>query len=404
MASPDFDPHNHAPPVSADDEWADAHGAVDAFVAPRSTLPEKRVSPLPEAAPERSRSRPEMGVQIDVERSLRRAATADSAPEPGASDQGVVKLEALSSETGFQARQTIAAPADSQEEVPKSFHDGARARGRQSKISNRWIAASAGGVVLVVVVALVGHERWIRESKSTPLPVVEVPKDEPLAQVAGFELESSSETEARELLARYAQATRSADVLPLIRNPKSVAARLPLDWQPWAVPADWQPPIEASWSASAGGGRNHGLLRGIKPDFTKFRVYFVREDDGLRIDWEATQGIGDASFEILQRGRGTGGKMRVFAKLENFYTLIFPEESYHSFRLLAPDGEQAIWGYSRLGSPADVRLMEVFEPGVIRAEGKSELPVTVRLEPGPEGCQKNQWLIGEMLHIEWVSP
>lgn len=404
MASPDFDPHNHAPPVSADDEWADAHGAVDVPMPSRLTLPEKRVSPPPEAATERSRSRPEMGVQIDVERSLRRAVAADTAPEDGASDQVVVKLEALSSETGFQAKQTIAATADSQVPAAQHFHDGGRARGRQSKISNRWIAASTGGVVLVVVVALVGHERWVRESKSAPPPVVELPKDEPIAQVAGFELESSSETEARELLARYAQATRPADVLPLIRNPKSLAARLPLDWQPWAVPPDWQPPLGASWSVNAGGGRNHGLLRGIKPDFTKFRVYFVREDDGLRIDWEATQGMGDASFDVLQRGQGTGGKLRTFAKLENFYTLTFPEESYHSFRLLAPDGEQAIWGYSRLGSPADLRMMEVFEPGVIRAEGKSELPVTVRLEPGPDGCQKNQWLIGEMLHIEWVSP
>jgi hypothetical protein len=251
----------------------------------------------------------------------------------------------------------------------------------------------------------VSPDRWLRDLKQAVLPAIQGSDDEPLVEVVGFDLNGASEIEARRLLATYAQATTPAEVLPLIRNSKSLAARLELDWQPWNhPPRHWQAPAQAPWTVSAVGGRSHGLLRGIKPDFSRFRAYFVREDDGLKLDWEATQGLGDSSIDTLQKGRGTGGKIRAFVKRDHFLTQTFPEDAFHSFRLTAPDGEQVIWGYSKLGSPADEGLMRLFKPGLTREQGESELPLTLRLAPGPEGCQKNQWLIGELLHIDWVSP
>ena len=35
---------------------------------------------------------------------------------------------------------------------------------------------------------------------------------------------------------------------------------------------------------------------------------------------------------------------------------------------------------------------------------RGELPMTVILSPPAPGAQKNQWLITEMLHNDWVSP
>lgn len=404
MAPLDSDPHNHAPPVTADDEWADACGAGENQFAPRPVLPPRRVTQPAESAAERIRTTPEMGLHIDVARPVSRLPANGSPPTIGAADDEVVKLEPISSDTVFQAKQTIAAVPQPQVESSRELYGEGREWGKQSKRSNRWVVTSAVGVVLLVVVALVFQHLWLRDPKPATIPIVAIPEDEPIPQVVGFELDGSSETEARELLATYAKATSVAAIIPLIRNGEALAARLQQDWQSWQAPPTWQTPAQATWSVSADGGRNHGLLKGSKPDFSRFRAYFIREEGGLKLDWEATQGSGDASFETLLKGQGTGGKVRVFAKLDHFVTEIFPEEAYHSFRLTAPDGEQVIWAYSSLGSPTDVALMQLFEPSYIRTQDKSELPITVRLEPGPAGCQKNQWLIGEMLHIDWVSP
>jgi hypothetical protein len=395
-----FDPHNHAPPVAPGDEWADGLGTAEPVASPRLARRVKRATQPPVPVPEPARTGPEMGIHIDIKRPVRQLPV----DEPAVPAAAVLKLESVTAETPFQAKQTIAPAPQEASEHPRGLQGEGVEWGRHSFIATRWMAVSACGVVLLVVLALVTQEVWLRTSKAAVAPAIVMSTEEPLEEVAGFELDGSSESQARDLLDTYARATTVEEVVPLIRKGPALAARLKLDWQPWRPPEHWQEPFQAAWLASSEGGISHGQLRGLKPDFSKFRVYFVREGDALKIDWEATQALGDASFETLQKGKGTGGRVRAFAKLEYFFTEHFPEDSFHSFRLQAMDDEQFVWGYSRIGSPADASLMRIFEPGVISSEAVAEVPVTLRLEPGPDGCQKNQWLIGEMLHIDWVSP
>jgi hypothetical protein len=72
--------------------------------------------------------------------------------------------------------------------------------------------------------------------------------------------------------------------------------------------------------------------------------------------------------------------------------------------LAAPDRQQVVWAYVELGSAADTRVMEFFRTGTFLEASNKELPMTVRLAAPPKGAQKNQWLLPEMLHNEWVSP
>jgi hypothetical protein len=194
------------------------------------------------------------------------------------------------------------------------------------------------------------------------------------------------------------------EVLPLIRDADRLAARLKRDWQAWNVPENWQTPFTAEWQVSSQGGRSYGLLAGRKPDFSRFNAYFIRDGEKFLLDWEATQGLGDAAFDTLQRGVGSGGVVRAFVTPENFYSLKFPESEFRSYKVLAPDREQVIWGYVKLGSPEAAALSQVFQTGVILDSANSEQPMTLRILPSPEGSLKNQWIIGEMLHIDWVSP
>jgi len=63
-----------------------------------------------------------------------------------------------------------------------------------------------------------------------------------------------------------------------------------------------------------------------------------------------------------------------------------------------------VWGYVKSDDPAAAALLKVFESAKNDGELPTEQAMTLRLTPPPAGAQKNQWLIGEMLHIDWVSP
>jgi len=316
----------------------------------------------------------------------------------------VVRLEQALVEGPFQAAKMIPAqPLDAVQgsrELQGEGQDWGHARPHPL----RWLVIAGAGVGGVLVAALATQELLLAPKSKAQSTGLELIEESQVEQLQGFELDGPSEENARSLLATFAVATTPEAVLPLIRDAPRLTRRLTQDWQPWQVPANWLPARNATWQISAEGGKNHGCLSGHKPDFTPYQVFFVREGQALRIDWEATEGLGDATFAMLAKGRGTGGIIRTYATPENFYSLVFPESKFHSYKLLAADREQVVWGYVKSDDPAAAALLKVFESARNDGDPPKEQAVTLRLAPPPAGTQKNQWLIGEMLHIDWVSP
>lgn len=433
MPADPSDPPPNTPPHPVADEWADPDlpASTPALPSPlpptpRGALPPRRLpahpapntathfadvderhhhppakSRLPEPTPPRARSKPEVGVNIDVH-SLPTRKSPPLPPEPPPAEGDVVKLEA--SGPTFQAKQTLILTQPLSSQPPRNLHGESSEWGHKPKQSNRWMAAAAISVIALLIAAVVVQELWINKSRKVTSVASTFQPEGPIQQVEGFELEGSSEPDARKLLETYAKATRIEEVIPLIRNGQSLTPRLELDWQPWNPPSNWQGIQNATWSVSSVGARGHGILIGVKPDFSNFRAYFVRDHNTLKIDWEATQGLSDADFPTLVRGVGSGGLVRAKVKPFHYYTQLFPEDTFRSYRLSSPDGEEVVWGYAPIGSKSDEKLLEFFQPSVILDPTKNELPVTLRLEPAPNNAQKNQWLISEMVHIEWVSP
>ena len=345
-----------------------------------------------------------MGLRIDFKMAARKEpVTGEQVPIPDGGGE-VVRLEQALEEGPFQASKVISKVPQTAPDEPHDLHGEGKDWGKARKHPLRWLVAGGLGVGILVVTALAIQELFLMHRKPPHTAPIEWIEEAPLAEVQGFEIDGASEAEARLLIAAYAKAQTPEEVLPLIRNAARLSPRLKLDWQPWHAPPSWEPARTAAWTVTADGGICHGLMSGWKPDFSRFGVYFVREEGSLRIDWEATQGLGDASFATLQRGLGTGGLIRALVAPENFYSLTFPETEFRSFKVLAPDREQVVWGYVKLSSPEEAALLHVFEASKALETTAAEQAMTLRLTPAPEGSQKNQWIIGEMLHIDWVSP
>jgi len=387
------DPNNHAPPVSAADVWDDGDGLIQqARQAGGVRLPTKRVLAVRGPATANTGHPEPPGLRIDFPQAARKA-PASEPPVPIKEYGGeVVKLEQVFAEAPFQAAKVIPPPASPAREEPRESHGDAKNWGKVRHHPLRWLVAAGIGVGGVLVAALATQELLLAPKPKPQKAHLELVEEVKIDDLNGFELDGPCQENARALLAAYAKATTPEEVLPLIRDAARLTHRLQHDWQPWQAPADWLPARDAAWQVSAEGGRSHGRLSGRKPDFSPYRAYFVREGEALRIDLEATEGLGDTTFAVLERGIGAGGVVRAYLTPENFYSLTFPETAFRSYKLLAPDREQVVWGYVKLGSPTAAALLTV------------DAPMTLRLTAAAAGAQKNQWLIGELLHIDWVSP
>jgi len=219
--------------------------------------------------------------------------------------------------------------------------------------------------------------------------------------------EENADKVARELhdtLTRYARARTLAEVLPLVRDGDRLRLKLIEFWKPWDVAPDWEPPSDAAMGYGSSGNRPYAFMKGPGPNFEPFHMIFVREDNRMLVDWEASEGIGSNPFEDLKNPDLQDAVMRVVVSPAVYYSAAFPEKKYRSFQLVARDGLDYVWGYAEIGTPEEEQLTALFRPGVIFTEQASSEPVRLRLSRRQPGAMPNQWVILDLLHKGWVAP
>jgi hypothetical protein len=145
-------------------------------------------------------------------------------------------------------------------------------------------------------------------------------------------------------------------------------------------------------------------LEGDLPDHRKFAAYFTWQGGRLLMDWKATVAFGTATFEQLAEGKGDASEIRGEIAASDYYSAFWPEAEYRSYRLTSPDQESSIWCYVRRGDAAEGVVAPLFNRGVIIGESQSSRKITLRLVRGSPESLPNQWLIGEMLHVDWATP
>lgn len=333
----------------------------------------------------------EMGLRIGVGKSRDRARAASPA-DP------VHRLEAA--EEPVQARpMSEAGPAVPQEPD--------RRRKRRRGLGH-WTAWMAGTTVVLAVAVVIGMT-IAGKRRNAGRDAGRLYEFEPVTTLDSdhqYFLEHAGDliVEAEGILDRYAAATTAAEVLPLVRDRDRVKERLESLWRAWGAERRFAPGEEIGSYIIDPPPLPAIGLSGRKGDFSRFEMVFVREGGQVKLDWEASEGIGEVQIADLQAGTGSGsGVVRAVVQPSTHFTAAFPEAEFRSYRLADASGDHFVWGFARQGSAVEAALNAEFNEGTVLMEKSSELRATLRLAAAPgRGTMCHE--ITEMLHKGWVSP
>ena len=418
MSDKFHDPNNHVPEATPSDSWGDEELRGGADAPPSTSLPAKRDADVLPAGAKGARIEEEKGLEIGV-KVVNRA-------EPEGVRGPVPRLEVQEHVAKLLAPATIPAPHERMvpnQVIEKSEPDpddepglGGRKGpegenwGKPKTFSVRWMIIFGGllAIGLIAATIFLPKLQWKTQGeRDVPsyYSQLKVEDNAPEEQAAdSLSLLPGVEDTAKKVIHAYMTAKSPDDFLAFVRDRERLEPVIRARWKPSGLPSDWQVPDESQWSINKTDSREFGLLEGFLPDVTGFRFFVVTEGKQTLLDWEASSGFCETPLEDLSKGLGTGGTARGLVAPSDFYSATYPEKDYQCFRLTSLDGEAAVWVYVKRETPQAEKLIGLFVRGPIPREILPQYPVTVRLEKGPAEGNKNQWVVAEMLHMDWVTP
>jgi hypothetical protein len=404
------DPNNHCPEASLHDEWADAPGQEpgdfpqSAFLLPKR----KRASDKMTEASAVSAGILELGLRIDSKRSLPTDRTERGGIEVQELNPTVIRLEQaepmppkVESLITFHPRPDFTTSGSKPQEERNEW---GRSKKRHPAF---WMLGAGAGVTATVLLTLallplINASNAIKSDPRKRTFAVENEAEPANAQRINQLLERK--TEALRLFKSFAKASHSDEVKPLILNGMTLESALRTHWQPLTAATQWNPSAVVAWEAFEENDRLYLTLSGSFSDQSKFHVYFTPVDERLAIDWKATTAFGTACFEDLESQSGDASEIRGRISTSDFYSATWPEAEYSSYRLASPNGNHSIWCYANRNTPAAATLANLFHQGEILQDSTLEKKITLSLKGGRDGARPNQWLIDEVLGIDWGTP
>ncbi len=398
-----LDPNNHVPEVSPDDGWGDAEGVIAETTAGAAhVLPPRRsvVDRSPAAAVESGQT----GLRIDSNPTRGPSTDSPQRLEVQEISGRVVRLNPLAAAPPKVPRQITfherpAGAPGGQKPADESLQWGL-ARRRPT----HWILGAGVAVAIVVVLGIMALPAINAPNAPRPVAVAKPFVDEKIEGMEAMNLLLAKQPEAQRIFRAYATASGVDDIVPLVRDGDLLKATLLSNWRPQEISKAWEPATDTRWTVIELAGRPCGLLQGTFPDHSKFFAYFINDGSQLRLDWKATTGFGTASFGQLEKNSGDPSEIRGELSSADYYNGILPEADYHCYRLISPDREIAIWCYARRDEAADQAIAPLVHQNDLGGEFQSSRKITLRLTSGPNGAMPNQWLIEELLHLDWVTP
>jgi hypothetical protein len=397
------DPNNQSPEITPADHWGDLKDSPDREVPVLSILPARR----------KMGSRPnetnhaEAGLRIDPKLSQISSGDPTLRLEVQEVNREVIRLEQEAKSTFKLDRQPT---LQERVEPAKSEFDQKDENNQQEVIQQlpkRWIFGMMATVALLVIVGLLllplinSTNAPSLRSSPTVLGIVE---EEGIEVSEAIDRLLEKQSEALQIFRSYAQAAHYDEVIPLVVDGRSLRDALKNQWSPLGVPKDWAPSVDSSWDVLEAGNKAFGVLEGLLADQSPFMAYFSYEGDRLLLDWKATTAFGTTSFRQLSKGTGDASEIRGVLSSDEFYSAALPESDYQSYRFRIPDEEFTIWCYAPRGQSAYSALAPLFTSGELTGEKQTDKKVTLSLVRGSDETLPNQWIIGELLQIDWGTP
>jgi hypothetical protein len=394
----------HAEDVSPEDVWGDVVGLEADSRGAGTALPPKRVKEETQA---NSAAEGEVGLRIGGGHSGH--ASGDAAPrlEVQEIDGCVVRLDPETASEPWAPRQFTFHQRPAGHEAGRGAAGEARDWGKPRKQPVIWIFGSGLAVVVTIVGAVMLLPSIDKSIAARPRPgdtELVLEPDGMTPEAVDIKNMLARQAEAEGIFRALVTAPSAADMLPLLRDAGEITALIQTKPYPPGALAGRLAPKTDHWTALHSEGLTYGLLKGTFPDHTRFEAYFVMENEKLVLDWKASSGFGTADFGELAQKRGNPAEIRAWISNAGFYTLAFPEETFQCYQLLSPDKQQSVWAYCRRGGDVEGLVNTRLKGGYILQNETESMKATVRLEPGPADALPNQWLIGELLHKDWIAP
>lgn len=200
--------------------------------------------------------------------------------------------------------------------------------------------------------------------------------------------------EAEPLAAKFLNATRIEELLPLVHNPAVAEARMRRQYPNGKIEAPGMSAFDTQSGISRKGSIASLSIR--TRDYEEKALAFFETPEGLRIDWESWVGWSEMPWEEFLASKPTTGKLfRLTLSPVEYYNMAFADDKkWQSYRLESPDGIRTLYGYAERGSGLDAELRP--SPDIKR------IALTLSLKFPENASSKNQVLIEKFVAEGWV--
>lgn len=398
-----FDPNNPVPEVSPYDTWGDACQSSAGERGLATVLPPKRLRA--ESVVGDGGGKDSGGLRIESNIQRRQPEDEDHQLEIQQIDGSVVRLNPEMPVVERVPRQVKFHELPQDAGVKPVSHGEGKEWGRTRRHSVKWIVGTGLGVAGVVVGAMMmlPHVNQANAARPQAEAGLVVDQAEIIHGTEALNDMLERQPEAEQVYRKFVTAPIIDEVIDVVRDAEEVEP-LMRNSPRLVIRKDWLPPESTVWNVYEEGDLIFGILEGPLPDFSNFCAYFSLADGELHLDWKASRGYGSARFSELANGEGDTSEIRAWISPSGFYTSVFPESDYQSYQLISPDGQTSVWCYVRRGANPEYELARLFQGGEILKSALEKTKVTVRLARGPEGALPNQWMVGELLCKEWITP
>lgn len=197
------------------------------------------------------------------------------------------------------------------------------------------------------------------------------------------------------------------EVASVVRSEDQAAYLLQLHEEGSWSAFDTSEPSSLTWEYGSAGDTGFMAVSGVRADFRKFRAYFVKEEDGLFMDVEASVARSDIPIVELPAKQLSGEVLlRCWVAKEPHFDAGKNKDSLSFYQILSPDEIDFVWAYCELGSPLDEQLREELNYGRLLGERKKQFRATIKIGKAREGqgLSDDEFFFEDLLATDWVLP
>jgi hypothetical protein len=212
-------------------------------------------------------------------------------------------------------------------------------------------------------------------------------------------------SKALQCIEQFLKAKSWEEAEPLLRDSPTLRMNLRSHWKPCESRPDLRNDEQLTIDYGHTEKMGFYIIEGRCMDNSPFLYYFVQAEGVMKLDWEASEALGDVSVDDLVRyPLKEPTAMRVVVERSPYYLLDLNEKDFESFRLTVPGEAQVFWGYAERGSPQHTALEKILQQGGVLSEGNHSCRAKVQLSPIEENAVSKRFIISEIIHPNWVSP